>query len=155
MRGRKPLPTKLKAIRGNPGKRPLNRREPRANPEIPECPPHLDAEAKAEWKRMAKQLHGLGILAKIDRAVLAAYCACWSRWVQAEAKVIEFGLIMVSKTGGGMFQNPYLSVANRAMEQMSRIAAEFGMTPSGRARLDVEPAPPPADPFDNFLKGEA
>ena len=38
MRGRKPRPTVLKLIEGNPGKRARNNREPALPLEIPECP---------------------------------------------------------------------------------------------------------------------
>src|SRR5262249_22001030 len=41
MRGRRPKPTRLKVITGNPGKRPLNEHEPRPEPQIPPCPSEL------------------------------------------------------------------------------------------------------------------
>ena len=41
MRGRRPVPTCMKLLTGNPGKRPLNANEPQPKPEIPECPPQL------------------------------------------------------------------------------------------------------------------
>src|SRR2546430_8262758 len=37
MRGRRPKPTRIKALTGNPGKRPLNPHEPRPEPALPEC----------------------------------------------------------------------------------------------------------------------
>jgi hypothetical protein len=39
MRGRRPKPTRLKVLTGNPGKRPLNMDEPQPEPAIPDCPP--------------------------------------------------------------------------------------------------------------------
>ena len=39
MRGRRPKPTRLKLLTGNPGKRPLNDDEPQPQAAIPECPP--------------------------------------------------------------------------------------------------------------------
>ena len=38
MRGRKPSPTHLKLVKGNPGKRPLNVSEPEPEAVLP-CPP--------------------------------------------------------------------------------------------------------------------
>ena len=35
--------------------------------------------------------------------------------------------------------NPYLSIANKAMDQMRRFLIEFGMTPSSRARVTTVP----------------
>ena len=40
MRGRKPTPTHLKAITGNPGKRPINHAEPRPDIIIPTARPN-------------------------------------------------------------------------------------------------------------------
>lgn len=34
-----------------------------------------------------------------------------------------------------MYQNPWLAVANRAWEQLRKVEAEFGMTPSSRSRV--------------------
>src|SRR4051812_21402132 len=62
MRGRKPKPTHLKLLDGNPGKRPLNAGEPKPERRIPTCPAHLNPTAKAEWKRLARQMHVLGIV---------------------------------------------------------------------------------------------
>ena len=41
MRGRRPKPTRLKVLTGNPGKRPLNENEPRPEAHVPDCPPEL------------------------------------------------------------------------------------------------------------------
>ena len=54
MRGRKPKPTVLKLLDGNPGKRTINDREPTAAGGIPELPDWLDDEAKAEWYRIVR-----------------------------------------------------------------------------------------------------
>jgi phage terminase small subunit len=62
MAGRRPEPTALKELAGNPGKRALNTNEPQPGG-IPKCPPHLDKIAKAEWKRIAAELTTLGLLA--------------------------------------------------------------------------------------------
>lgn len=55
-RGRKPKPTAVKVLEGNPGKRSLNTGEPKPEKKAPRCPSWLEEEAKEEWKRMAKQL---------------------------------------------------------------------------------------------------
>ena len=64
-RGRKPKPTAVKVLEGNPGKRSLNTGEPKPEKKAPRCPAWLEDEAKKEWRRMAKQLEHLGILTEI------------------------------------------------------------------------------------------
>lgn len=51
-RGRKPKPTAVKVLEGNPGKRSLNTAEPKPEKKAPRCPSWLEDEAKKEWKRM-------------------------------------------------------------------------------------------------------
>ena len=135
MRGRKPVPSNLKILRGNPGKRPLNVMEPMPAAIMPPCPGHLDDVARLEWRRTGRKLLKLGVLTEIDRSALAAYCVAWSRWVEAEAQLARTGTVIKAKTGGFM-QSPYLPIANKAMEQMMRLLTEFGMTPSSRSRVE-------------------
>lgn len=49
MAGRKPKPTKLKILEGNPGKQRLPKGEPMPDTEMPEAPEHLDKYAREEW----------------------------------------------------------------------------------------------------------
>jgi phage terminase small subunit len=54
----RPTPTKLKILRGNPGKQRLNRAEPQFKIEpLSEPPKFLDKLAKQEWQRVALELH--------------------------------------------------------------------------------------------------
>ena len=134
MRGRKPTPTTLKIIQGNPGKRPLNESEPKPLAIAPDCPEHLSAEAKQEWARISVQLEELGLLTKLDRAALAAYCQAYGRWVDAERQISKTADIVKTHKGAAI-QNPWLSVANRAMDQMKDFLTEFGLTPVSRSRV--------------------
>ena len=59
---RKPTPTAIKELEGNPGKRPLNTKEPKPEKKAPSCPKWLEPEAKKEWRRLAKQMEQIGIL---------------------------------------------------------------------------------------------
>ena len=52
-RGRKPKPTHLKLIEGNPGKRPIRTGPERPTTAMPEPPDHLNADARTEWDRRA------------------------------------------------------------------------------------------------------
>ena len=45
-RGRKPTPTAIKMLEGNPGKRQLNMNEPVPRAKAPRCPTWLEEEAK-------------------------------------------------------------------------------------------------------------
>jgi P27 family predicted phage terminase small subunit len=140
-RGRKPKPTKLRIIEGNPGHRPINKKEPKLNASKPRCPSHLDRAARIEWRRIVNLLDESGLVTQLDRAALACYCQSWSRWVEAEENLRNDGLIIKSPRGYSM-QSPHLAIANKAMEQMRAFMTEFGMTPCSRVGLQTETESP-------------
>ncbi|MGH6897699.1 MAG: P27 family phage terminase small subunit [Geminicoccaceae bacterium] len=96
MRGRKPLPSNVVRLRGNPGKRRLNDAEPRPAPRVPTCPACLGDEARKEWQRLARELSALGLLTGLDRAMLAAYCQAHALWVEAVASIERYGTMVKS-----------------------------------------------------------
>ena len=155
MRGRKPKPTKLKLITGNPGRRPLNENEARPTAGPTTAPGHLTAEARVEWRRVAKTLHAIGILTMLDRAALAIYCQAYGRWVRAEQALEAMAVkepatqaLLLKTKSGNLIQNPLVGVANKAMEMMLKAAAEVGLTPSSRSRIAVgSDGPSPASEF--------
>ena len=144
MRGRKPRPTVLKLIEGNPGKRALNDREPMPCVEIPECPEYLDTTARAEWDRTSQ--------------VLAEWAS--SRWptgrrwpptasstaagCMPKSRCPKFGTIVKSPEKGFPMKSPYLTVADQALEAMRKFMVEFGLTPSSRSRIRVPDGGPAA-----------
>lgn len=135
MKGRKPKPIALKRLAGNPGRRPLgDEPQPPMPDSTPYVPRHLNDEAKREWRRIVKVLMDLGLYTEVDRAALAMYCQAWGRWVKAERELVKKGAVLISDKGN-LYQNPWLHVANKAWEQMRKVLAEFGLTPSSRSRL--------------------
>jgi P27 family predicted phage terminase small subunit len=136
MRGRRPKPTRLKALIGNPSKRPLNGNEPQPEAEIPECPAELGPLARNEWDRLVAQLAPLRLLTQLDRAALATYCGAYGLWAEATEAIQKYG-VMIKSPQGFPIQSPYLAIANRQAEIMMRIASEFGFTPASRSRIST------------------
>lgn len=135
--GTKPTPTALKQLRGNPGRRALPDSEPEA-PGRPICPSFLSDYAKTEWRYIVPQLEEMGVIGKVDRAVLVAYCEAFSTFRQAvEALQREMNGLVIRTHNGNYVQNPWISIKNRAAQDMLKYATEFGMTPSARTRIEV------------------
>lgn len=145
MRGRRPKPSRLKLLTGNPGKRPLNPDEPQPEVVIPECPLELGSVARREWDRLSKELAALGLLTNLDRSALAAYCGAYALWAEATEAIQKYGT-MVKSPSGYPIQSPYVSIANRQVEIMMRIASEFGFTPASRSRISAPSTNEPAFP---------
>jgi P27 family predicted phage terminase small subunit len=97
-------------------------------------PDWLSDEAKAHWGVVSKQLHDVGVLTKMDGVALGLYCEAFARWKHANEQVIKFGPVVKAPSGFPV-QSPFLSIANKAWEQMLRILLEFGMTPASRSRV--------------------
>ena len=84
MPGPRPMPVKLKLLRGNPGRRPVRGAfEPPQPPLPPEPPAFLTGYARQEWNRIATSRHLFGLLREADVMVLAAYCESFKRWKTA------------------------------------------------------------------------
>lgn len=153
MRGRKPKPTALKVLAGNPGRRPLNNAEPKY-PDGGEMQPprHLDRVARYEWRRVVKELSSAGLLKTVDRSALAAYCQAYSQWVSVTKQLRDQPITLISPSGYA-YPNPLLGIQKRALETMYKFMTEFGMTPSSRSRVKVE-KPEEPDELDKLLFGE-
>ena len=120
-RGRKPKPTAIKELEGNPGKRPLNDAEPKPERKAPPCPKWLEPEAKKEWRRLSKQLEQIGVLTEVDQAAFASYCQAYARWKEAEEFMTQHGTIV--KTKSGYWQTvPQVSIAQTYLKIMNKIA---------------------------------
>lgn len=153
-RGRKPKPTALKVLEGNPGKRPLNEHEPIPPKVKLKCPDWLLPEAKKEWKRLAPALEAMGVLTMADLTAFAGYCQAYARWREAEEFISQHGSIF--KTPSGYVQQvPQVSIAQQNLKIMQSFCSDFGLTPATRSRIiaaggDSESA---EDPMEALLNG--
>ena len=116
MPGRKPKPTHLKLVQGNPGKRPLNRAEPVPATGCPK-PKFLKGRAAKIWDEYAPELERIGVLTAVDGHMFATWCVL--------AEDVE--------------RDPKGMTASR-IAQMRALASSFGLDASSRSRLSVKGA---------------
>jgi P27 family predicted phage terminase small subunit len=160
MPGPPPIPTALRRLQGNPGKRPLNDREPCPTVQAPTCPKWLSKAAKAEWRRIVPELLSLGLVTELDRAALAAYCVAVAELEWATAELEKAGRIVTvavyNRNGevSGHVQKPHPAVRLQrdAFARVKAFLAEFGLTPSSRSRLKTPQPEPEADPMTDILR---
>jgi P27 family predicted phage terminase small subunit len=152
MSGRPRKTNAQKRLAGNPGKRQIKEQVKPAD-DMPDCPAHLDEDAQREWRRLAPELHKLGLLTQVDRTAFAAYCQAWSTWSFA-CKMISTGGAVLKSDKGNLYLSPWQMVSSQALEQVNKFGAQFGLTPGSRRKLDVKP-PEAEDPFDTFMKSKA
>lgn len=150
MTGPKPIPTAIKKLTGNPGRRPLNDREPIAPNGVIACPQYLTGPARAEWFRLRPILDAMGTLKPVDRNILAAYCQAYGRYVEAEKVLKEKGPLYRTKNDN-VITSPMLWVSNKAVEQMLKLGAELGIGAATRSRVQVEKEPSLDDQLERIL----
>lgn len=151
MRGRKPTPTALKLIRGNPGKRPLNRDEPQPGPLRRSCPRELaDTEARAEWRRTIAPAIDRGQVTAADRVMAIAHCELWATWRSQLADAARHAHIIAAGPSNYPMPNPARMMANKTFALLKSVDAELGFTPASRSRVTTVKASA-ADQLDSFL----
>lgn len=132
---RSPKPTALKLLTGNPGKRPLNDREPKpkVGAAVPEYLLKLPGPL-AQWRRWAPRLEALGVLTEVDAPAFARLCRLWdmdeggATWTPDDDVEPRIAL--------------KLRFDHQLMQEIRQLEGRFGMTPSDRVRIKVEPKKP-------------
>ena len=151
MAGRRPKPTAIKALAGNPGKRALNQKEPKPRSKRPKMPAEFKGTRKEfHWRRLTRELAGMQLLTSADGDAIAMYCDYYVRWEDATKEIADNGMIVHTENGFPV-QSPYLGIANKAMAAMQKLLVEFGMTPASRSRIQL-PEGKADDPFEAFLR---
>ncbi len=137
MRGRKPKPTWLKVVEGNPGKRPLNADEPVASGELDGPPEWLSKTQREVWEEAIRNAPP-GLLRGIDQSVFLVWVVAKDLHRDASEKIAKYGAVIKSPVTQTAMQSPFVSVLNRQAQIMLKAAAEMGFSPSSRSRVKVE-----------------
>ncbi len=107
-----------------------------------EPPTHLDGIAKQKWAEIIDVLQARGDT--LDAGVLTAvgcYAVASSQWTEASLKVQELGLIVKSPQGFPQ-ENPYATIARKAMTELRRWGEQLQLTPKAKRpgrKKDTEP----------------
>ena len=134
--GRHPTPTHLKIIRGNPGKRPLNAKEPRPVGDLKDAPAYFDDELREVWN-YAIQHSPAGLLKMIDSGVLETWCCAHVLHRKAVSQVRQFGLLVKPPKSDVPVQSPWLPIVNKQAFIMLRAVDHLGFSPASRSRISM------------------
>ncbi len=118
-------------------------------------PKILSREARREWRRLAPELERLGLLTSADAASFGVYCQVVADLERTESIIRADGEVIriyepatEAPTGEisaaaprvivKMARHPLITTREQLRARLLAAAAEFGLTPSGRARLSVD-----------------
>lgn len=156
-KGRKPTPTRLKLLTGNPGKRAINKNEPQPTPLVNIEPPDwLDVDAKQMWYRIVAELRRLNVATVLDESALAVCCQEIAAYARYNAKLKAYRENNADDdTGinhkGEIVPHPYFGMRNKSAALAMRYLVEFGLTPASRTKLSILASTGAADPLDALL----
>ena len=151
--GRPLIPTNVKILHGNQGKRALNTEEPQPDAKPPKMPVHvaIEPEAAREWRRILPILKRMRVLTEADGALLADYCIAHAMCLRLLEKIRELnsggsgiaGLIQIYGAGkdgatGYIQVNQLYSAYQQTCDRKLKYLREFGFSPGARSRMRIE-----------------
>lgn len=160
MPGPPPKPTALKLLEGNPGRRPLNTKEPQY--ELTKEPPDfLTDEGLVVWNQFSEQLKNTGVLTKVDVNAFGRYCDAFAVWLKLQAFVKKNGTtypvfdyerivhhdtqpdgsvkerVERKKIIVGAQAYPQAKQYISVSELLLKLESQFGLTPASRSKVTV------------------
>lgn len=136
LNGRPPKPNAIAILSGNRKRKGVGLDLPLA---IPAPPNWLSDDAKAEWEPLVQTLQQMRVVSDADQIALAQLADYLAKWKRAAQKVDQIGLVIGVRAPDGsnmsFKRNPFVTMHLEYGLMVQRLLAQFGMTPSARARL--------------------
>lgn len=142
MRGRKPIPTAIKEMKGTIEKSRIlaNEMTVTINNDIPKAPEELNEEAVKIWNEVCRELKNNGLLAVVDLGLVQAYCAELSQYKEALRQIDKTGPLVISPSGYPMV-SPWQTIRRQSLKAAMDLGQLFGVTPSARTRIGSNTKP--------------
>ena len=131
------VPLALITGKSSPALRSKRKNAARVEAEPPICPTELSERAKTEWRYITPLLAANGLLTKLDRAVLAEYCASYALWIEMQERISEKHGLTFSTESGFEQQIPEIGIMHKAAERMMKAGDKLGLSPSARSGINV------------------
>ena len=106
---------------------------------LPKAPKQLTGDAKKIWKRLGKTLVDCKVITALDEMAFSALCQSYAEYLVAVEMITKLGPVLIGGTNGGMYQNPWVSEKNKALDQIIKLSGEFGLTPRARSKGNISP----------------
>jgi P27 family predicted phage terminase small subunit len=141
-------PTRVKELSGNPGKRKLNKAEPKPSG-LPSPPTVMTNRAKTVWKRLVLAMPP-GVFTATDSYLLAAYCEVVATHQLATGKIAGGEIETVGSTGQAKL-SPWFGVQSDAASKMASLGAKLGLDPVSRQQINADNGDQAPDEFGDLI----
>lgn len=141
-------PARLKEIEGNPGKRTLNKQEPKPSAG-PAAPTVMSPRAKTVWGRLVKAMPP-GVFTSCDSNLLAAYCEAVAMHQIATAKLAK-GPLEATGSMGQVKVSPWFSTQADAARLIVQLGAKLGLDPVSRQQINIDGGDKIDDEFGDLI----
>lgn len=134
-------PTALKLLMGNPGKRAINKNEPKPAKMRVTPPSYLSVFAKSRFKYHAELLAKVNVSTSLDVSALAKLCEAEEEYQELSKTIEQHGYMQETTNMNGdaiIKPNPAVAARADAWRRVKMMYEQFGMTPSARSKLTVE-----------------
>jgi P27 family predicted phage terminase small subunit len=135
--GRRPQPTALKVLRGNPSKTKLNEHEPKPPQGEVKAPNGLTKAAKRVWRELAPICLAMGTLTPADVRPFATLCELQATLLTASAEKDTDGFRVLGPLGA----HAAIRLERETAQAIRPYYALFGLEPISRARIHVPQKP--------------
>ena len=141
--GRKPKAREIQLAEGRHLKNPqrFKNEVPATSPDEPALPLHLKGQAAAAWESLEAVLRAAGLWSASYQVTIELYCETYANYRTALERVQQTGQALVTKNKDGtpdIRRNPFRVELHRYKEELIKISAEFGLTPSSRSRIMLQ-----------------
>lgn len=153
MPGPPKTPSNLVLLKGNPGKRAINKDEPKPAVRVPPLPAHFSKRAKYWHKRVAEELAQMGVLTGMDERALELLIEAYEEYRQHLETLEDEGYTYKTTSMAGdvsIKMHPAAALKADAWKRLRSMLGEFGMTPASRSKVKVS-GPGETDPLEEFL----
>lgn len=140
MKGRKRIPTTIKASRGTLQPCRTNPNEPDyiLMGSVPEPPEWLGEVGRKIYFDTAADLLSQRILTRISYPMFLMYCVEVEKYLMAAEQLKKLSMVYKSATSEPKV-NPWQRIASDSLANAMRIASEFGITPASSSKVKAEP----------------
>jgi P27 family predicted phage terminase small subunit len=140
-RGPKPTPTAIKIARGTNRTKKGSRAAAASRPDRDAKAPWQSRGSK--WRQLLPLMQQVRLMTRADIEALARYCDTYEWWLATREILKRDGCTYPILNDGGevkyIAQRPEVSIAHKLATQLRQLEQDFGLNPSARSSLEVEP----------------